>query len=290
MIIGARNRTAVVTLNRTGHPPHPPSRSAQRLPRSPHGPGHLRRLLPRSKTSAENAHPGTKGREMANWCSVEQQTGLSVYFCDPRSPGNGPPTSTPRHAPPLAAQKHQPQHRPNPPLHHRRQPQPHATTTTQLAQPPRPLQSTNEHPPLELADTASPPVEAVKEKKVGSPYTDLGSATKSAYDAVTACTNWVWFRGINDTSYGPSVLIIRAAMAEFIAGVFGSLQRPPGRYQHAAVTAWDFGAIDTEIVVSYRTDTLTPMADVECSTSSPVSPLTLIARLLVFRTETVLVL
>ena len=28
---------------------------------------------------------------------------------------------------------------------------PHATTTTQLAQPPRPLQSTNEHPPLELA-------------------------------------------------------------------------------------------------------------------------------------------
>ena len=56
-----------------------------------------------------------------------------------------------RHAPPLAAQKHQPQHRPNTPLHHRGQPQPHATTTTQLAQPPPPLQSTNEHPPLELA-------------------------------------------------------------------------------------------------------------------------------------------
>ena len=56
-----------------------------------------------------------------------------------------------RHAPPLAAQKHQPQHRPNTPLHHRGQPQPHATTTTQLAQPPRPLQSTKEHPPLELA-------------------------------------------------------------------------------------------------------------------------------------------
>ena len=56
-----------------------------------------------------------------------------------------------RHAPPLTAQKHQPQHRPNTPLHHRGQPQPHATTTTQLAQPPPPLQSTNEHPPLELA-------------------------------------------------------------------------------------------------------------------------------------------
>ncbi len=27
-----------------------------------------------------------QGKEMSQWCSVEQQTGLSVYFCDPRSP------------------------------------------------------------------------------------------------------------------------------------------------------------------------------------------------------------
>ena len=27
---------------------------------------------------------------MSKWCSVEQQTGLSVYFCDPRSPWQRP--------------------------------------------------------------------------------------------------------------------------------------------------------------------------------------------------------
>ena len=27
-----------------------------------------------------------QGREMANWCDIEQRTGLTVYFCEPRSP------------------------------------------------------------------------------------------------------------------------------------------------------------------------------------------------------------
>ena len=85
----------------------------------------------------------------------EKLTGLSVYLRPPITLATGHQRAHQRHAPPLAAQKHQPQHRPNTPLHHRRQPQPHATTTTQLAQPPRPLQSTNEQPPLELAGFTS---------------------------------------------------------------------------------------------------------------------------------------
>ena len=137
--------------HRTGHPPHPPSRSAQRLPRSPHRPGHLRRLLPRSQTSAENAHLGPRKRNEPMVLCRTANRSLDLFLRPPITLAKTHQRAHQRHAPPLAAQKHQPQHRPNTPLHHRRQPQPHATTTTQLAQPPRPLQSTNEQPPLELA-------------------------------------------------------------------------------------------------------------------------------------------
>ena len=89
---------------------------------------------------------------MSQWCSVEQQTGLSVYFCDPRSPWqratnehtNGMlrrwlPKSTNLNIGqiPLSIIED------NLNLMPRR--------LQQLAQPPRPLQSTNEQPPLELA-------------------------------------------------------------------------------------------------------------------------------------------
>ncbi len=51
----------------------------------------------------------------------------------------------------LATQTHKPQHQPSPPRHHRRQPQPHAPQTPQLAISPQHLHCTNSQPPLEFA-------------------------------------------------------------------------------------------------------------------------------------------
>ena len=42
--------------------------------------------------------------------------------------------------------------------------------------------------------------ETVKAKMIGSPYTDLNSATKSAYDAITALYELGVVSGISDTS------------------------------------------------------------------------------------------
>ena len=115
-------------------------------------------------------------------------------------------------------------------------------------------------------DTNTPAVnETVKAKMIGSPYTDLGSATKSAYDAVTALYELGVVSGISDTSYGPSALITRAAMAEFIAGVLDHSSARPAGISMQAVEPWAFGAIDTAMVISYRDDSFAPMVDVELS-------------------------
>ena len=95
---------------------------------------------------------------MADWQNIQAGIRAPVYFCDPCSPS----TTThqrkhQRHAPQMAAQRNQPQHRPNPPLPHREPHQPHAQTTPPMARPTHPLPSTNERPPLELALLASMP-------------------------------------------------------------------------------------------------------------------------------------
>ena len=85
LIIGARNRTAVVTLTErlTRHTLLAALPNGYRAPQTAqaisdafsHVPKSLRKTL-----------TWDQGREMADWCSVEQNTGLTVYFCDPRSP------------------------------------------------------------------------------------------------------------------------------------------------------------------------------------------------------------
>lgn len=85
LIIGARNRSAVVTLTErvTRHTllaalpngykaPQTAEAICQAFDRVPH---HLRKTL-----------TWDQGREMTDWCDIETRTGLTVYFCEPRSP------------------------------------------------------------------------------------------------------------------------------------------------------------------------------------------------------------
>ena len=97
--------------------------------------------------------------------------------------------------------------------------------------------------------------------EVGSPFTDLGSATKSAYDAITQLYELGVATGISGTAYGPSALITRASMASFMAAVLDHSNARPAGLSMQAVTSWKFGDISTEIVVSYRDDSFAPMSD-----------------------------
>ncbi len=99
-------------------------------------------------------------------------------------------------------------------------------------------------------------------KKIGSPYTDLGSVTKNTYDAITNLYELGVASGISDTAYGPSALITRASMAGFMAGVLDhSNARPAGISIQADKTS-GFGPLSPTIAVSYRSDDFMPEADV----------------------------
>nr|MDE0502073.1 S-layer homology domain-containing protein [bacterium] len=98
-------------------------------------------------------------------------------------------------------------------------------------------------------------------KTIGSPYTDLGSATKSAYDAITQLYELGVVSGISDTAYGPSALITRASMAEFMAAVLDhSNARPAGLAIQADKTSGYDDITEAVIVVSYRGDDFAPVA------------------------------
>ena len=99
-----------------------------------------------------------------------------------------------------------------------------------------------------------------------SPFTDLDSVTKEAYDAITALWELGVASGISATSYGPGALIIRSAMAEFMAGVLDHSNARPAGVSIQASETWDFGGFSPTIAVSYRDDMFMPMVDVSVKT------------------------
>ncbi len=96
---------------------------------------------------------------------------------------------------------------------------------------------------------------------VGSPFTDLGSATKSAYDAITQLWELGVASGVSETSFNPSASITRAAMAGFMAGVLDHSNARPSGLSAQAVDGTSFGALDDTVVVSYRNDNFAPVED-----------------------------
>ncbi len=101
-----------------------------------------------------------------------------------------------------------------------------------------------------------------KEKPAESPFTDLGTATKDAYDAITQLWELGVASGISATSYAPNQEITRAAMAGFMAGVLDHSNARPAGLSLQTNKASDFGDIaDAVVMVSYRSDNFAPMED-----------------------------
>nr|MDE0502085.1 S-layer homology domain-containing protein [bacterium] len=118
------------------------------------------------------------------------------------------------------------------------------------------LSSTTQHgyTPANVAKNA-------KEADIGSPFTDLGQATKDEYDAITHLYELGVASGISATSYSPSSDMTRAAMAEFMAAVMDhSNLRPAGlSIQASPTTSW--GAGSPTVVVSVRDDMFMAVED-----------------------------
>ncbi len=100
--------------------------------------------------------------------------------------------------------------------------------------------------------------------KVGSPFTDLDRTTKEAYDAITELWELGVASGISSTAYGPSALMTRASMADFMAGVLDhSNARPAGVTMQVTKTT-GFGEVRATRAISVRDDSFpfAPVADV----------------------------
>jgi len=110
--------------------------------------------------------------------------------------------------------------------------------------------------------TPSDVVDNDQDKKIGSPFTDLGPTTKSAYDAITNLWELGVASGISDTAYAPSASITRAAMAGFMAAVLDHSNARPAGLSMQVSPAHGFGAVDDgSVVISVRDDSFAPIAD-----------------------------
>ena len=100
-----------------------------------------------------------------------------------------------------------------------------------------------------------------KDKDIGSPYTDLGRATKDEYDAITHLYELGVASGISATAYSPGSDITRASMAGFMAAALDhSHARPAGlSIQVEPATGWGDGS--PAVMVSVRDDSFGPVED-----------------------------
>ena len=106
----------------------------------------------------------------------------------------------------------------------------------------------------------------VADKTVKSPFTNINSVTVLTNNAITALWELGVASGIAETAYGPSVLITREHMAEFMAGVLDHSNARPAGVTIQASKTWDYDDFDATVAVSYRDDSFMPMVDVSIKT------------------------
>lgn len=96
-------------------------------------------------------------------------------------------------------------------------------------------------------------------KRLGSPFTDLGGATKDEYDAITQLWELGVVRGVSTSAYAPRSAISRASMAGMIAGLLDHSNARPSGLSVQASTVSGIGGSPPTIVVSYRDDRFAPI-------------------------------
>ncbi len=89
---------------------------------------------------------------------------------------------------------------------------------------------------------------------IGSPFTDLGRATKDEYDAITQLYELGVAAGISATSYSPGSQITRAAMAGFMAAVLDHSNARPAGLSIQATPGEGWGDLAATVMVSVRDD------------------------------------
>jgi len=99
------------------------------------------------------------------------------------------------------------------------------------------------------------------EADIGSPFTDLGRATKNEYDAIEQLYELGVASGISDTSYGPSSPITRAAMAEFMAAVLDHSNVRPAGLSIQATPSTGWGETSVTVIASMRNDMFRAVED-----------------------------
>ena len=96
---------------------------------------------------------------------------------------------------------------------------------------------------------------------IDSPFTDLGSVSKNQYDAITQLYELGVATGISDTSYAPSALMTRAAMAGFMAAMLDHSNARPAGVSMQADKTFDYGEYVSTVMVSVRGDEFGVMSD-----------------------------
>jgi hypothetical protein len=101
----------------------------------------------------------------------------------------------------------------------------------------------------------------LKDAPIGTPFTDLGTATKDQYDSITNLYELGVVSGVSATSYAPGAPITRAAMAEFMAAAMGHSNARPAGLSIQATPSVTWGDHDPTVVASMRDDSFMAVED-----------------------------
>ncbi len=97
--------------------------------------------------------------------------------------------------------------------------------------------------------------------EIRSPFTDLGAVSKNQYDAITQLYELGVASGISPVAYGPSALMTRALMAEFMAAMLDHSNARPGGVSIQADKTFAYGEYVTTVHVSVRTEEFVSVSD-----------------------------
>ncbi len=97
--------------------------------------------------------------------------------------------------------------------------------------------------------------------EIKSPFGDLGSASKDEFDAITQLYELGVASGVSATSYSPSAVMTRAAMAGFMAAMLDHSNARPAGVSVQADKTFDYGEYVATVLVSVRDDSFAPTAD-----------------------------